>query len=46
MHGTEGISDLYQDALTVGYQRFKLAQFLVKQIVAVDRVDILTRIPR
>lgn len=32
--------DSYEDALTAGYQRFKLVPFLVKQIVAVERVDI------
>jgi len=38
--------DLYQDALTAGYQSFKLASFLVRQGVAVERVDILPRMSR
>lgn len=33
-----GTFDSYQDALTAGYQRFKLDSFLVKQITAVERV--------
>lgn len=41
-----GIFDSYQDALTAGYQRFKRARFLVKQIVAVERVDRLPRMLR
>jgi hypothetical protein len=41
-----GTFDSYQDALTAGYQRFKLARFLVKQIVAVERVDRLPRMLR
>jgi hypothetical protein len=46
--GTEvaGTFDSYQDALTAGYQRFKLASFLVKQIVAVERIGILPRMLR
>jgi len=37
--GTEiaGTFDSYQDALTAGYQRFKLALFLVKQITPSER---------
>lgn len=33
-----GTFDSYQDALTAGYQRFKLDGFLVKQIIAAERV--------
>lgn len=33
-----GTFDSYQDALTAGYQRFKLNPFLVKQITAIDCV--------
>lgn len=33
-----GTFDSYEDALTAGYQRFKLTPFLVKQIVAAERV--------
>lgn len=42
-----GIFDSYQDALTAGYQRFKLNVFLVKQIIAAERLA-LTRdlVPR
>lgn len=41
-----GIFDSYRDALTAGYERFKLASFLVKQIAAVERMDILPRMLR
>lgn len=40
-----GTFDSYQDALTAGYQRFKLAPFLVKQITPVERV-MFSRLPR
>lgn len=33
-----GTFDSYQDALTAGYQRFKLDSFLVKQITPVECV--------
>jgi hypothetical protein len=33
-----GTFDSYQDALTAGYQRFKLGSFLVKQISLTERV--------
>jgi hypothetical protein len=33
-----GTFDSYQDALTAGYQRFKLDSFLVKQITPVERI--------
>lgn len=38
--GTEvaGTFDSYRDALTAGYQRFKLDSFLVKQITPAERV--------
>ena len=38
-----GTFDSYQDALTAGYQRFKLDSFLVKQITAVERVAYISR---
>lgn len=43
--GTEiaGTFDSYQDALTAGYQRFKLDSFLVKQITAAERVAYFSR---
>ena len=36
-HEVAGTFDSYQDALTAGYQRFKLNSFLVKQITPVER---------
>lgn len=43
--GTEiaGTFDSYQDALTAGYQRFKLDSFLVKQINPAERVAYFSR---
>jgi hypothetical protein len=38
-----GTFDSYQDALTAGYQRFKLDSFLVKQITAAERVAYFSR---
>jgi hypothetical protein len=38
-----GVYDTYEDALKVGYERFKLAPFLVKQIQAVEQVQYFTR---
>ena len=45
--GTEvaGTFDSYQDALTAGYQRFKLDSFLVKQITPAERNIIHRREP-
>jgi hypothetical protein len=39
----EGVFDTYFDALKVGYDRFKLEPFLVKQISPVDLVLHFTR---
>ena len=39
----EGIFDTYSDALKVGYERFKLESFLVKQIAAIERIAHFTR---
>ncbi len=39
----EGIFDTYNDALTVGYERFRLEPFLVQQIAIVERVLQFTR---
>lgn len=36
-----GIFDSYRDAVTAGYQRFKLVSFLVKRIAAIERIDTL-----
>lgn len=43
--GTEisGTFDSYLDALTAGYQRFKLDSFLVKQINVAERLVFLSR---
>jgi hypothetical protein len=38
-----GTFDSYQDALTAGYQRFKLDSFLVKQITPAERTNIFSR---
>jgi hypothetical protein len=38
-----GTFDSYQDALTAGYQRFKLDSFLVKQITAAEHVAYFSR---
>ena len=34
----------YEDAIKIGYDRFKLAPFLVKQIQAVEVVQCITRL--
>ena len=34
----EGTFDTYEDALKVGYDKFKLAPFLVKQIAPAERI--------
>lgn len=39
----EGIFDSYADALKMGYQKFQLDRFLVKQIEATERVMSFTR---
>jgi hypothetical protein len=38
-----GVYDTYQDALKVGYDKFGLEPFLVKQIAAVERANRFTR---
>ena len=38
-----GIYDTYSDALQIGYERFKLQPFLVKQIAPTDQVQSFTR---
>jgi hypothetical protein len=38
-----GTFDSYQDALTAGYQRFKLDCFMVKQIIPAERVAYSSR---
>ncbi|HZL35222.1 MAG TPA: hypothetical protein VFC78_07925 [Tepidisphaeraceae bacterium] len=45
IHGNliAGTYDTYQDALKVGYDRFGLTSFMVKQIAAVERVSRFTR---
>ena len=39
----EGIYDTYADALKVGYERFKLEPFLVKQIAPAEQAHYFTR---
>ena len=45
IHGDDlaGIWDSYEDALKVGYDKFGLKPFLVKQIEMVDTVNYSTR---
>jgi len=45
IHGdaVAGVYDTYQDALQVGYEKFGLDPFLVKQIEATERVHCFTR---
>jgi hypothetical protein len=39
----EGIYDTYSDALKIGYERFKLEPFMVKQIAPAEQVQFFTR---
>lgn len=39
----EGAYDTYEDAVKVGYERFKLEPFLVKQIAPAQRIFSFTR---
>ncbi len=39
----EGIYDTYADALKVGYERFKLEPFMVKQITPAEQIQFFTR---
>jgi hypothetical protein len=39
----EGTYDTYEDALKIGYERFKLDPFLVKQIVPAEQIHFFTR---
>jgi len=45
IHGNEiiGIYATYEDALKVGYEKCKLAPFLVKKIQAVEPVNFVSR---
>ena len=38
-----GVWDTYEDALRAGYERFGLEPFMVKQILATERVLFVTR---
>ena len=38
-----GVYDSYQDALTAGYEKFKLEPFLVKQVAPAQQVAFFTR---
>lgn len=42
-HEIVDVFDTYEDALKVGYERFNLEPFLVKQIHAVEQVQYVTR---
>jgi hypothetical protein len=39
----EGMYDTYADALKIGYERFKLEPFLVKQIAPAEQLQFFTR---
>lgn len=39
----EGIYDTYADALKVGYERFQLDTFMVKQIAPAEQIQFFTR---
>jgi hypothetical protein len=39
----EGVFDTYADALKIGYERFKLEPFLVKQIAPAEQIQFFTR---
>jgi hypothetical protein len=39
----EGIYDTYADALKIGYERFQLQPFMVKQIAPAEQVQFFTR---
>ena len=39
----EGVYDTYADALKIGYQKFKLEPFLVKQIAPAEQIQFFTR---
>ena len=39
----EGIYDTYTDALKIGYGRFKLEPFMVKQITPAEKIQFFTR---
>jgi hypothetical protein len=45
IHGSEvvGLYVAYEDALNIGYERFKLEPFLVKRIQATETVQFITR---
>ncbi len=38
-----GVYDSYEDALTIGYERFGLEPFLVKRIAPTEQVSFFTR---
>jgi hypothetical protein len=45
IHGTQvaGVFTSYEDAIKIGYEKFGLQPFLVKQIQAVERVQFISR---
>lgn len=38
-----GVYDTYADALKIGYERFKLEPFMVKQVAPAERIQFFTR---
>lgn len=38
-----GVFDSYEDAMKIGYDRFKLETFLVKKIEAIEQAQFVTR---
>jgi hypothetical protein len=45
IHGEDviGVFDSYEDAMKIGYEKFKLETFLVKKIEAVEQAQFVTR---
>ena len=46
IHGEEvaGIFTSYEDAIKIGYEKFKLSPFLVKRIQTVEQVQFISRL--
>ena len=38
-----GVYDSYNDALTIGYEKFGMQPFLVKKIMAIEEIQCFTR---
>jgi len=45
IHGDDvmGVYDSYEDAVKIGYERFKLETFLVKKIEAIEQAQFVSR---